>query len=393
MSSFLLFLAGLSLAASPQDQKTAPDAADICKAVRKGVGYLRSQEQACLEMKDIKSRKMCARELVLWTLLQAGVSPADPFVQTLFNEMSAGKLEATYPVALEAMILESLDRVRYQLRIAKCAQFLVDNQSEDGQWGYGDASPYVDDFGGGMKPLPPLDHPQDLKVRYKVKVKKNRDWDEGTDTSNTYFAALGLRAAGDAGVIFETPVLEAGLRFWKVSHVKKEGESGWGYDRKNKAATPAATASAVSALLIYGNLLGKDLTKDALILVGSESLAGTWNGGRLTTMPGGVESRLLNAYGLYAVEVAEVFLGKDHQIGRDWYREGAGVLLGLQKPNGSWDSGVDAARVPGGNGKGAPYFSHPIWDTCFSILFLSSGIRPLQEPTPERQKQRDRTEP
>ena len=42
------------------------------------------------------------------------------------------RTEATYIVALQAVVLEEIDRVKYQWRIYKCAQFLIDNQGATG---------------------------------------------------------------------------------------------------------------------------------------------------------------------------------------------------------------------------------------------------------------------
>ena len=59
--------------------------------------------------------------------------------------MTETPLEWTYDVSLQAMILEEIDRVKYQARIAQCAQFLVDNQCPNGQWSYGEPDPFAKD--------------------------------------------------------------------------------------------------------------------------------------------------------------------------------------------------------------------------------------------------------
>src|SRR6185503_5483267 len=63
--------------------------------------------------------------------------------QELFRRMWDAKLERTYKVVLQAMVLEELHRVKYQVRIAQCAQFLIDNQCQNGQWSYGTPTPAV----------------------------------------------------------------------------------------------------------------------------------------------------------------------------------------------------------------------------------------------------------
>ena len=119
MGAAVLLLACLPFLTAPQAD--TPDAKKIGEAVKNGVDYLRAQEKACFEPSDIMNRRMFPRELVLWTLINAAVPPKDPFYKKLFDDMLTYKLESTYPVALQAMILEFLDRARFQYRIAQCA--------------------------------------------------------------------------------------------------------------------------------------------------------------------------------------------------------------------------------------------------------------------------------
>src|SRR6185436_20157875 len=123
--------------------------------------------------------------------------------------MLSRKMESTYCVALEAMCLEELDRVKYQGWIARCAQFLLDNQCKNGQWSYGGPSQFVDDIPttvGGRKdvatsgskvkvdPARATTTRQKPKVLRHLPVVKRRDGPEAGDNSNSQYAALGLRA-------------------------------------------------------------------------------------------------------------------------------------------------------------------------------------------------------
>ena len=78
-----------------------------------------------------------ADELILLACLHGGMSEEDPFFKKLLDRTLAAPLIRTYKAALQAMVLEEIDRVTYQLRIAECCQFLVDNQCTNGQWSYG----------------------------------------------------------------------------------------------------------------------------------------------------------------------------------------------------------------------------------------------------------------
>src|SRR5262245_50294367 len=127
------------LAALRQAEPPRVDPARVEAAIKKGVEVLRGAV-----MPPETDTLPGSEELILWTLIEAGVPEDDPKVQGLFKKMLASKLERTYRVALQAMILEELDRVKYQDRIAQCAQFLLDNQCRNGQWSYGEYSHHVE---------------------------------------------------------------------------------------------------------------------------------------------------------------------------------------------------------------------------------------------------------
>ena len=76
-------------------------------------------------------------ELILLTLIVAGVPETNPKFDEYLRHCLQAPLEKTYKVALLAMSLEELDAEKYQMKIAQCAAFLVDNQATNGQWSYG----------------------------------------------------------------------------------------------------------------------------------------------------------------------------------------------------------------------------------------------------------------
>src|SRR6185295_17495157 len=121
------------------------DQVKVDLAIEKGIKYLKGHNAAHLGTKDHVGRKMSNRELVLFTYVHSDVPESDPDFKTLFDDMMKDKLEATYCVALQAMVLEEVERVKYQKRILMCAQFLVDNQGPQGYWSYGSPSIYVED--------------------------------------------------------------------------------------------------------------------------------------------------------------------------------------------------------------------------------------------------------
>jgi hypothetical protein len=129
----LAVLLGLSAAAQAQNV----DEAKVDQAIKKGVEFLRTAKT------DFHKNTWNSDCLILWTLLHAGVPQDDPKFKTLLDKVLSDPLEKTYKVALTAMCLEEIDRVKYQEKIAQCGQFLVDNQCKNGQWSYGSPTEFI----------------------------------------------------------------------------------------------------------------------------------------------------------------------------------------------------------------------------------------------------------
>jgi len=281
----LLLMPGSAWARQAGKKKEVEFQKRVDAAIEKGLRYLKGSEPSPPGF-DIGE----TYHLALWTYVHAGVPETDPEFQKLFKRMLGEELAATYKVALEAMILEEVDRVKYQERIAQCGQFLVDNMSPIGQWGYGTPTTY-DKFlpvptgtprravgtGGGKPPPSIVDFARRQKppVRMKIRIKKKRDG-ATHDNSNTQYAALGLRACHDAGIEFEKSVLERARKWWIDCQIKEEGPGedksaatgggrgfpavGWCYSEGGAKAhcapgCGAMTAGAVGALCILDYML------------------------------------------------------------------------------------------------------------------------------------------
>src|SRR5262245_45680416 len=108
-------------------QAKVVDQKNVDEAIRKGVEYLRTAESSGWDA-HINN----CDELILLTLIHADVPESDAKVQELLKRVLTAPMERTYKVSLLAMCLEDLDRVRYQNKIRDCAQFLVDNQCQNG---------------------------------------------------------------------------------------------------------------------------------------------------------------------------------------------------------------------------------------------------------------------
>jgi len=420
-----LLMAGLVMSgiAAAQDAKDAPprfpglDQSRIDEAIRRGIEYLRDAESPDHDLKikgqvyDIAD----SNELILLTFLHAGSPETDPKVQELLKKILESKLERTYKVSLQAMCLEELDRVKHQQRIAQCAQFLVDNQCPNGQWSYGTPSVYTEDVPttaprsdvstGRPSERKPKDAPppSNAKTKPTVTVKRQviqkRSGPPGGDNSNSQYAALGLRACHDAGILFQKSVIDKARDWWvKCQHPAGKGAAmppadakpagpavasgtapvaipgeprGWCYNdvygncKGSGPAYSSMTVGAVGALCIYDFILVRDWKRDKVVADGlawlTQNFSVTENVGPAET--GKSQPLSWIYYTLYGMERVGLLYGTERLGAHEWYPEGARVILEAQRGDGSW-------RV-------SPY-KEPTWDTCFAILFLRRATRPLE---------------
>jgi len=434
---FLASLLTLTAAATANAQAVAgggvfpPNEVDQIKvdlAIEKGIKFLKGQNASHLATRDHVGRKISNRELVLFTYCHADVPETDPDFKALFDSMMADKLEATYCVALQAMVLEEVERVKYQKRILMCAQFLVDNQSAQGFWGYGSPSIYVEDVAyempkrkdvasgggkeGGVKQfeMPQTSGPKNKPtVKNKVKVEKKRDGDPN-DNSNTQYAALGMRACHDSGIIIEAKVTDAAMTWIRNCQkkptgpeedlieggvngpnngpgarpgvasgsgatvagpsmvTKKAAPAGWCYrDHADHEAYGSMTAGSIGTLAIWDYIKDNDDGKkhswknDKNIHQGIQWIAKnfsvTYNPGPYEHAQMAKDSKNQYLYYMYALERAGLLYGTEMMGTHKWYPEGAKVLIETQAATGSWGDGTI--------------------DTCFAILFLKRATRAL----------------
>ncbi len=409
-----LFL-GLASAARAQgvDQK------QVDAAIEKGVAWLKNAPSP-----GSHHELANCDELILLTLVTGGAAEDDPKVQEYLKRMLEAPLNRTYPVVLQAMCLEEIDRVKYQNRIAQCALFLVDNQCRNGQWTYGTPTPANVPFeadnsvategskgaagggaGGGLREFeaPASGENKFLqrakpKVTRKIMVKPTRNGPSDGDNSNSQYAALGLRACHDSGIIFPKDVLLKAKQWWvscaagaepvKNEPVRQDVTTGpggkdviptvppvgWcykGYGCGNKphSLSGGMTAGAVGAMCIYDYMLGVKWKTDLYVLGGLNWLVAnftvTGNPGPCEWTGSAPDSWFL--YYLYALERVGMLYDTRMIGGHDWYVEGATFLLGAQNGDGSWFK----SHPPTDWDVGA----NPTYDTCFAILFLKRATR------------------
>jgi len=294
-----------------------------------------------------------AEDLVLLALHHAGVPRDDARFRALLETALARRPERTYTVSLHAVLLAELDPVRYRDRIAECARWLVENQAKNGQWAY-------------TTPAAALD----AKTRAGAGAPNN---------SCSLFAAMGLRAAVRAGVPLPRESLVRARDAWRACQRPDrdrqfgQDRAGWCYSREEEDHHPygSMTAGGLAALVTLHQLLGDDWRRDPAVLAGL-----SWLTFHFTVHEnyGPVEDLMAREilsdtpsprtefyYYLWALERAAAVTGSVDFGGRDWYREGRDELLSLQRPDGSWSSGVRRCN--------------PVWDTCYAILFLTRSTR------------------
>jgi hypothetical protein len=336
----------------------APKPKTLDEAVWDGMGFLRDKAIRF----GVESK---TDELVLWTWLHAGMSPNSSEFQSLLKAVLDRKLEKTYNVSIMAMVLEDLDRVKYQKRIAQCAQFLLDNQCVNGQWDYGTPTIFVEDI--VVPPPPPK-----FKGLRKVVVTRKRDGPAGGDNSNSMYAMLGLRACHDAGIVIPRATIELAAKWWRDSQSRTAAKGGglpagegWCYGKHDHKPYGSMTAGGIGSLVICDYILNLDWKKDAHVQAGMDWLGKnfsvSYNPGPYEHAAMEVNSQHQYYYYMYALERAADLYGVE-QIGANyWFAKGVSALVEAQREDGSWRSRT----------------GDPTADTCFAILFLRKATRAL----------------
>jgi hypothetical protein len=392
--AILLFTVVAGTAAQdPKKQEPAGhpgvDGKKVNRAIRQGIEFLKTSPSPGHNTSE------SADELILLTYIHAG-SEATPRFKELFDKMMQAPLKSTYSVALQAMVLEELDRVKHQARIHQCAQFLLDNQCVNGQWGYGTPTTYPD-----AVPIPRSEVPtgtprkqagptrgvrnfeetepgvrQKPRVLVHLAVKKNRDGGASGDNSNSQYAALGIRACHDAGIVFPQDVIGKARQWWVDSQEKSEKGGvatgsegvprGWGYNRGEEAKSYGSmSAGAIGAVCIYDFILGIEFKKDRTVLDGL-----AWVGKNFIVTDNPLRPGWFHYYYLYGVERAGMLYDTPRIGAHDWYLEGATHLLEHQNPDGSWGT--------------AEQLNNTTWGTCFAILFLKQATHRLDVASTDR---------
>jgi hypothetical protein len=332
-----------------------PPEADIEKAIKSGTEALIARWPGILSGEGAINYGAGYEydALILYTLVHSGLPLQDETVQRLLGRVVAAPFHRTYQIALTSAALAAIDPVKYQGKLAQCAQYLVDWQCDNGQWTYGDK------YEPEAKAPPPGDGANQTIATIKIKRLKKLGPLVG-DNSNSQYAALGLKACSTAGCEIDAPTLTRAIEWWEKAQQK---DGAWSYHGDGildpKTGTYGSmTAGGVSSLIMLKRMKNSDPKVAPSITRGMAWLAANFSVEQIPGVPPGMEH--WRHYYLYAMERAGDLYPTDKFGKHAWYAIGATHLVKTQRSDGTW-IGTDSRMV--------------IADTCFALLFLERVAR------------------
>ena len=353
LALLLAFLLALGPAPAAADDPL-PAAAAVDAAIDQGVAWLLGEQRADGTWGS-GSRAFGHTALAAYALLHAGLEPDDKgFAKALrwldrhgpALKRTPDKEADTYSTALLVLLLR--DRgLAGEPRMGRAVAVLAKSQAANGQWSYA--------------------------------PKAGRKGHDAGDNSNTQVAVLALGAAVGAGLPVDEATLQRAWAWWRGS---AQADGGFGYasgGSKASASIGSMTAAGVASIAILESALSgratdtreEDAPTSRLLERALALLAAGFEVDKnFGPAQGAAGDRQRNAgrgwvhYFLWSVERALVLAGRERLGERDWYAAGAAHLLASQKQDGSWRG------------------EHPLYATCFALLFLTRAADPPRAFTP-----------
>lgn len=311
------------------------DSISVQRSIDRGVEYLRKTQNTRGGWREYSGHNCGLSALCTLAWINAGVSRQDPDMVRAMDYLRKFPPEDTYSASLQTLVYCAVGALEDVPRIRRNVEWLTELQKPAGArhaggWGYELAR------GSG-------------------------------DQSNSQFAVLALGAAADRGIQVPREVFEAAAAYWRQTQFP---EGGWSYSTSLRP-SGSMTCAGIGSLIICGsslsdldeanagqlNCCGDDPSDDAV----DRGLAYLSKVFTMDANPGG--EMLSYFYYLYAVERIGRLSGRRLIGNRDWYREGAERLVGLQDNfQGFWQGGgvVESNRDV---------------STSFALLFLAKGKR------------------
>ncbi|MCE5269255.1 MAG: DUF4159 domain-containing protein [Planctomycetaceae bacterium] len=322
-------------------------AEQVRKAIDRGVGYLKAQQQLNGAWPDMIGMPGGISALCTLALLNSGVDPDDPVMQKALEYLRRVRPERTYVVALQTMVFARATPGKDRSLIERNVKWLQSTQIPDGPYKGAWTYPGIGDG----------------------------------DNSNSQFALLGLYEAERAGV-------PTSLRTWKLAQKHWEDcqniDGSWSYKR-GAPGTGSMTCAGISSLVIAADRVQ---SSDARVVGDRIDCCGSHQAGEDTRIENGIRwlgqhysvshnpvaGPTWALYYLYGLEragrlTARRFIPLPSRQGQpsraDWYREGADWLIRQQDGlSGFWS----------GKGLGE---NEPTVGTSLALLFLSKGRWPV----------------
>ena len=334
LSSFVVGFVAIMVA--PAAARAEISAADVRRSIDDAIVFLQKQQQDDGSWPELLPIPGGVSSLSTLTLLTAGVPVTDPAMQKSLNYLRRLDPKMTYVVALQTMVFCLAEPEKDLLLIRRNVAYLESIQKREagsnGTWGYSGTQ------GKG-------------------------------DNSNAQFALLALHEAERVGVATSEQTWRLAREHWRRT---QNPDGSWGYT-PGQPGTGSMTCAGIAALIMASEKLDPgdataegDIvqccggqTPDDAILRGRQWLAEHFS---VQANPGDPFHIL---YYLYGMERVGRLTNQRLINGHDWYREGADFLIRNQAQLRGFWKGV-------GSGE-----SDPIVGTCFGLLFLSKGRRPV----------------
>jgi len=348
MRTFIVGLVAISLivvgtaepARAQRVKRPEVTAVQVNQAITDGINYLKRQQKPDGTWDEIiLGFTGGVTSLCTLALLTAGVPADDPGIQKALVQIRKFDSKMNYVISLQTMVFCLAEPQRDLQLIVRNVKILERNQHRNG------------DGAGG--------------------------WDyNGTqqivDNSNSQFVALALYEAERVGVQTDREVWRRAQAYWIRA---QRHDHSWGYYNGARTGTGSMTCAGLAVLLMAREILnegdvrvsGEDVECCAARPDESKiQLALKWLGEPELYVQSNKNDPQHLYYYLYGLErvgrlTNQRFIGKD-----DWYRKGARYLVHnqVQLGAGQW-VGVGAGE------------SRPLIASCFAMIFLSKGRRPV----------------
>ncbi|MCE9606930.1 MAG: DUF4159 domain-containing protein [Planctomycetia bacterium] len=313
-------------------------AEQVHRSISDAIGFLQRQQKPDGSWnEEVLGMSGGVTALCTLSLLTAGIPKDDSGIQKSLAFLRKIEPKMNYVVSLQTMVFCLAEPQRDLQLIVRNVKFLENQQRRDAR------------YSGGW------------------------DYNKGqsaVDNSNTQFVALALHEAERAGVVTSEATWRLTRDYWERT---QNPDGSWGYV-EGQSGTGSMTCAGLSALL-----MAREKLNDGDAKVDGERVeccsdrkdnspitrAMNWLGRNFSVHqnPGDMAHVL---YYLYGVERVGRLANRRLIGNHDWYREGADALVRRQTQLGA------GQWVGVGTGE-----QRPVIGTCFALLFLAKGRRPV----------------